>query len=151
MSEAHAGPTGPDVYTSDRTSTRSTGWVGWVWFAAIMMIMTGVFSVMYGLVALFKDTYYTVSSQGLLMFDLTKWGWIFLIVGTLAMIAGIALFSGAMWARITAVLLASINLIAQLAFMSAYPVWAMIAIALDIIVIWAAIVHGDDMTSDVWD
>ena len=151
MSEAHAGPTGPGGYTADRTSTQSTGWVGWVWFAAIMLIMTGVFSVIYGLVALFKDTYYAVGSDGLLVFDLTKWGWIFLIVGTLAVIAGVALFSGAMWARITAVILASINLIAQIAFMSAYPVWAMIAIALDIIVIWAAIVHGKDMKSEIWD
>ena len=149
MREAHAG--GRAAPATGRTRTRSTAWVGWVWFAAIMMVMTGVFSALYGFVALVQDTYYLAGPAGPLVFDLTQWGWIFLVVGILAVIAGIALFSGAFWARVTAVLLASINAIAQMAFASAYPVWALIAIAVDIIVLWAVIVHGDEMKTKAWD
>jgi hypothetical protein len=125
-------------------STRSTAWAGWVLFGAVMMVLVGTFNVVYGLVALFEDTYYTVGPQGLLVFDLTGWGWIHLIAGLAAVVAGMALFSGALWARIVVVLLASLNVITQLAFMSAYPAWSLIAIALDLIVIWAVIVHGDE-------
>lgn len=129
---------------------RSTAWVGWVWFAAVMMIMTGSFNAIYGLVALFDDKYYTVSRQGLLVFDLTQWGWILLIFGIVAIFAGAALFSGAMWARVVAVVLAGLNAIGHMAFMSAYPVWALITIFIDVLVIWAVIVHGSEMKDETW-
>jgi hypothetical protein len=130
------------------TRSRSTAWVGWLWFAAVMMIMTGSFNAMYGLVALFEDQYYTIGRQGLLVFDLTQWGWILLIFGALAVAAGMALFSGALWARIVAVALASINMLAHMAFMPAQPVWALITITVDVLVIWAVIVHGDELKGD---
>lgn len=133
---------------SGTTRTGSTAWYGWVWFAAVMMVMTGTFNVIYGLVALFKDTYYTIGPQGLLVFDLTQWGWILLVGGALAVLAGLALFRGALWARITTVLLAAINAVAHMAFMSAYPVWALITIAIDVLVIWAVIVHGDELRDE---
>jgi len=129
-------------------TTRSTAWVGWVWFAAAMMIITGSFNAMFGLIALFDDKYYTVGPQGLLVFDLTQWGWILLIFGVLAAIAGMALFSGALWARIVTVALASINMLAHMAFTSAYPAWALITIVFDMLVIWAVIVHGDELKNE---
>ncbi|MFL6120131.1 hypothetical protein [Actinophytocola sp.] len=158
MSEAQAGgavPAGTSTtssrpYSRDMATTRSTGWAGWMWFAAIMLVMAGVFNAMYGLVALFQDTYYVVGPQGLLVFDLTRWGWILLVTGTLAVVAGMALFTGALWARIIAVVLAAVNALIQMGFMPAYPVWALVAIAVDIIVIWAVIVHGGDMREESW-
>jgi hypothetical protein len=139
--------------TQTRTARRpvSTAWVGWVWFAAVMLIMTGSFNVIYGLVALFDDKYYTVSRQGLLVFDLTQWGWILLIFGIVAILAGVALFGGAMWARVVAVLLAGLNAIGHMAFMPAYPVWALITIAIDVLVIYAVIAHGSEMKDETWD
>ena len=138
--------------TQTRAARRpvSTAWVGWVWFAAVMLIMTGSFNVIYGLVALFDDKYYTISRQGLLVFDLTQWGWILLIFGILAILTGIALFSGAMWARVIAVILAGLNAIGHMAFMSAYPVWALIALAIDVLVIYALIAHGGEMKDETW-
>lgn len=132
------------------TRPTSTAWVGWVWFAAVMMIMTGSFNAIYGLVALFDDKYYAVGPQGLLVFDITQWGWILLIFGIVAVFAGIALFSGAMWARVVAVVLAGVNMIGHMAFMSAYPVWALITIFIDVLVIWAVIVHGSEMKDETW-
>lgn len=124
--------------------TRSSAWTGWIMFGAVMTVMVGMFNVIYGLVALFEDKYYTVGPQGLLVFDLTVWGWIHLIVGAAAVISGIALPGGALWARISVVGLVSLNAITQLVFMSAYPAWSIIAIILDVIVIWAVIVHGTE-------
>lgn len=139
---AESRPTASGYATQARSTT---AWVGWVWFAAVMMIMVGTFNAIYGLVALFNDTYYTVGPQGLLVFDITQWGWIHLIVGLAAVLAGFALLSGAMWSRALAVVIALVNAIAQLAFMSANPWWAIIAITFDVLVIWAVIVHGSEM------
>jgi len=127
-----------------RERTGPSLWVGWLWFASVMMVMVGLFNVIFGLVALFRDEYYVTGPNGLLLFDITGWGWIHLIIGAVAVAAGFALLSGAVWARATAVLLAGLNALAQLAFLPAYPAWSLIAIALDVVVIWAVLVHGGE-------
>jgi hypothetical protein len=119
-------------------------WVGWVYFGGAMMVMLGVFNLVEGLVALFNDEYYVATTQGLLLFDITAWGWVHLIIGLIAVAVGIGVFTGATWARICGVILCGINAIAQLVFLSAYPVWGALVIALDVLVIWALIVHGDE-------
>jgi hypothetical protein len=103
-----------------------------------------------GLVALFDRDYYVVGPSGLLVFSLAGWGWLHLIAGFLIAVTGIALFTGSQWARVVTVALAGFNALAQLAFLSAYPFWAAIVIALDVLVIWAVIVHGDESTYEIW-
>lgn len=137
------------VPPAERRSSQ-TLWVGWIWFAALMMIILGAFNVIEGIVALVDHQYYVVSSRGLLVFNMTGWGWTHLIIGGLAVVAGVALFSGAMWARVFTVILAAINAIAQLAFIAATPVWGTIVIALDVLVIWAVIVHGSETKPQPW-
>jgi hypothetical protein len=121
-------------------------WIGWIWFAGIMLVLAGTFNIISGLVALFNDTYFVVGTEGLLLFDLTGWGWLHLLIGIVAVLAGIALFTSALWARIVAVIIAMVNAIQQLLFMPAYPVWSIIMITLDVLIIWAIIAHGDELT-----
>jgi hypothetical protein len=130
-----------------RSGPRRTGWVGWVYFAGTMLVLLGSFNAIEGLVALFKDQYYVPTRQGLLVFDLTGWGWIHLIVGIVAIAVGIGLFTGATWARVSGVILAGLNAILQLLFLSANPLWAILVITLDVLVIWALVVHGDEAKS----
>ena len=79
-------------------------------------------------------------------FDLTTWGWIHLIAGTIVALAGIALFQGAVWARTVAVILAGVSIIASFLWMPYYPLWSMVVIAFDVFVIWALTAHGRDIT-----
>ena len=130
-----------------RTNNDPTMWVGWIWFAGMMMVLAGTFNIINGLVALFNDNYFVVGPEGLLLFDLTGWGWLHLIIGTVAVVAGVALFTGATWARIVAVIIAMINAIEQLIWMPAYPVWSIIMIALDVLIIWAIIAHGNELVT----
>lgn len=146
--DAGARPTAGDLRTT--SEPKFTAWVGWIWFAALMMMLLGFFSALYGLVALLDDDYYVVGARGLLVFDLTQWGWIHLILGLAAMVTGFALRRGAMWARVLAVVLASVNAIAQFAFMSAHPWWAAVAIVFDVLVIWAVIRHGSEMKDNAY-
>ncbi|MDX3661635.1 hypothetical protein PV646_30395 [Streptomyces sp. ID05-26A] len=121
---------------------RETGWLGWIWFAGIMMIVMGSFNAIEGLVALFNSEYYVVTEEQVLVFDIGSWGWITLLIGVLVALAGGALLSGAAWARVVAVVLAVVNAVAQLAFVSVHPLWSTIVIALCVTVIWAVVVHG---------
>ncbi len=123
-----------------------TGWVGWIFFAATMMLILGVFHVFQGLVALFNDEYYLVGPNGLtVQVDYTAWGWTHLILGVLVAAGGMALFAGQLWARIVGVAVAFLSAIVNVAFLAAYPIWSTILIALDVLVIWAITVHGDEM------
>ncbi|GAB3793973.1 DUF7144 family membrane protein [Nocardioides ungokensis] len=126
-----------------------TGWVGWIIFAATMMLMLGTFHAIAGLVALFDDGYYLVSKNNLVVHvDYTAWGWTYLIGGIIMVAAGAALFAGQMWARIVGVLVALVSSVVNLAFFSAYPWWSAIMITIDVFVIWALTVHGAEMKAE---
>jgi hypothetical protein len=125
-----------------------TGWTGWITFAGAIMVMLGAFHALEGLVAIFKDEYFLVGKSGLTVHvDYTTWGWTHLIFGLVIAFAGVSLFSGRMWARIVAVIVAMLSAVVNIGFLAAYPVWSTIMIALDVLVIWAVTVHGREMTS----
>ncbi|HZC53441.1 MAG TPA: hypothetical protein VE441_13215 [Mycobacterium sp.] len=113
-----------------------------------MMTLVGAFQFIEGLTALFRDTYYLVGHNGLLVrVDYTGWGWIHMVFGALLVLAGVTLFSGRMWARVIGVALAGLSALANLAFIDAYPWWSIMVIALDVLVIYAITVHGNEVHS----
>lgn len=140
-------PAAAQVSPTGQTSQPSPLWLGWIAFAGTMMILLGSFHVIAGLVALLKEEYFLVGKGGLVVsVDYTAWGWAHLILGLVVGLAGLGLFSGNFMARIVAVALAMFSAIANLAFLSAYPLWSTIMIAVDIMVIYAVMVHGDRRT-----
>src|ERR1700704_2745387 len=100
-------------------SRQVTGWVGWIWFAAMMMIMNGCFNAIDGLVALFKDEVYVAANKGLVVFNFTAWGWIMLVIGVLQVVVGWFLIRGAFWARIAGIGLVMLSAISQITFITA--------------------------------
>jgi len=123
-----------------------SGWTGWIVFAGVMMLMMGAFHAIQGLVALFQDTYYLVAAEGLVVqVDYTTWGWVHLVLGAVVVLAGVALLAGQMWARVIAVILAFGSALVNIAFLGAYPLWSLMMIAIDVLVIWAVTVHGKEM------
>jgi hypothetical protein len=136
----------PEHSTRGSSYAEPTGWVGWIMFAAFMMVMLGCFHAIQGLVAIFDDQKFAVTDSGLLVsVDYTAWGWVHLIGGIIVVLAGASLLAGRMWARIVGVLMALVSAIVNIAFLPAYPVWSTIMIALDILIIWAITVHGAEM------
>ncbi|MGO4104137.1 hypothetical protein AB4Y63_09315 [Leifsonia sp. YAF41] len=125
-----------------------TGWVGWIGFAGVILIMNGVFGVIQGLIALIgPSSYYVVAKGGLFAFDVTGWGWWNLIIGLLLGLAGIALFLGATWARIVAVIVVALSAIGQMLLVPAQPWWSVIVIAIDVLVIYAITAHGREFAT----
>jgi hypothetical protein len=135
-------------YTADEpyevgTRHQPTAWVGLVVFGGVMMLMMGGFQVIEGVVALFRDEYYLVTRTGLLLtFDFTTWGWIHLIIGLVAVAAGFGVLMGQMWGRVLGIVIAVVSALANIAFLSAYPVWSTIVIAVDVLVVYALAMHG---------
>lgn len=106
-------------------------------FAAAMMMIGGVWHAMAGIAALVDDDIYVTTPNYIYSFDLTLWGWVQLLLGTLVAVAGFAILRGQMWARLVGIIIASLSLIASFLFMPLYPLWALSIIALDVFVIWA--------------
>jgi hypothetical protein len=137
-----APPSGSGPYRDPPASP----WVGWIGFAGVLMIILGALHAFQGLVAIFKDEYFLVSSSGLAVkFDFTAMGWTYLIVGVIVAVAGMCVMAGQMWARIVGVIVAALSLLANVAFLAAYPFWSLIMIAMDIVIIMALTVHGSDI------
>ena len=123
-----------------------TGWVGWVVFAGMMLIMLGTFHIIEGLVALFRDEVFLVGPKGLVLnIDYTAWGWAHIIGGAIAILVGVCLLAGQMWARVVAVIVAMLSAVINIAFLPAYPIWSAILITVDVLVIWAVTVHGSEI------
>ncbi|WP_434993649.1 DUF7144 family membrane protein [Arthrobacter sp. Ld5] len=142
-----------DSRTSTADSDRpvqqpSAGAVGVTVVAGMLMIMTGAFHAFQGIVALLNDTFYIVLPEYVLQLDITTWGWVHLILGVLVVLAGAALFQGAVWARTVAVIMACVSVILSFVWMPFYPLWSLTIIALDIFIIWAVTLHGRDIVAD---
>jgi len=130
---------------ADNSNKNVSGWVGWVYFAGFLMILMGIFQMIAGLTALLNNTYYLAhSSGGLLVFNFKTWGWIDLVLGVIVIAAGNAVINGRLWGRLFAILLAMLSIVANFAFISAYPIWSIIVMIVDVFIIFALTVHGDE-------
>ena len=146
----HSRESGRLMSTANSTQrVTPTGWAGWVQFAGVILLVSGIFSAIQGLVALIgPNTYYAVVDGDLFLFDVTGWGWWNLVIGALLILSGIALFAGATWARVVAVILAILSAIVQLLLVPVQPWWSFIVIAIDVLIIYALIAHGHELRAE---
>jgi len=143
-SETYRDPTGTTTGPGE-TYREPTGWVGWIVFAAVLMILAGTLNAIQGLVAVVNDEWVVWGNRANLYLDLTEWGWVHLVGGILVVLAGFGLLSGNVLARAVAVLLASLAIIANFLYIPAYPVWALTIIAINVFVIYALTAHGGEL------
>ena len=126
--------------------TGMTAWVGLIAFAGAMLLLLGMFHIVEGLMALFRDEYFHVpASQLTVHVDWSVWGWTHIVTGVAMIAAGIGLFTGRTWARVVAVLVCMVSAIISLSFVGADPVWSTLMMSLDVLIIWAVIMHGGEL------
>jgi hypothetical protein len=134
------------MYTSasDQTDLRRSQVSGWV--GSVMMIISGVFSIIWGIVALARKEVFVHGPRGnVINLNYTAWGWITLIIGVIVLLTGLFLLTGSVLASIVAIVLASLSAIQNLLVIGAYPIWSVIVIAVDVLVIYAITVHGHEL------
>jgi hypothetical protein len=127
--------------TSTRSSSRDTlpagaGPNGWIAFAGIMLFLSGTFSALYGLAAILNDEVLSVGGRGVVIWDFTTWGWITLIIGVVMAFTAVGLFLGKGAARWLAILFTMFNAIAQFGTVTAFPLWSLLLITLDVVILY---------------
>ena len=146
MSDTQTPARGSASHRGSYSSEAPSRWTGLVVFAAFMMWLLGFFQAIAGLAAIVNDDYYKVATARLLIVsNYTTWGWIHLVLGVLIFLAGIGVMSGNPLARGVGVGLAGLSAISALAFSAAAPVWAVVVIVVDVLIIYALTVHGGAM------
>jgi hypothetical protein len=142
--ETYQEPSGT-VTGAGGTRREATGWVGWIYFASVLMMLAGILNAIHGLIAIVNDEWVVWGNRADLYLDLTTWGWVHLLVGIVVFLAGLGLLSGNVLARAVAVLLASVSIIVNFLYIPAFPVWALTIIAIDVFVIYALTAHGGEL------
>ena len=106
-------------------------------FAGVVMVVGGAFQALDGLAGIVHDKYLVVLPNYLYAFDLTVWGVIHLLVGLALVVIGVSLLRGQTWARVAGIIAAAVSAILNFVWLPIAPLWAIILIAVDMLVIWA--------------
>jgi hypothetical protein len=116
---------------------------GWIVFAATVLFMVGMFDAIWGLGAILNDQVVTVGGRGAIVWDITVWGWIHLLIGLVMIATSVGLFMMKGFARWFGIFFATLSAILQVGVLTAFPIWALIVIALDVVVIYQLTVRWD--------
>lgn len=129
--------------------TQKTGWVGWVYFAGVLLILRGISEAFLGITGLVNKHYLFVTSANTNLVvstaNINAWSWVDLAVGLLILAVGFSVLHGSNWARVIAVFFAGASFLVNIAFIGVFPVWAIVAALVDVLVIYALVVHGDEV------
>ena len=106
-------------------------------FAGIMLIVAGAFEVIQSIAAIANDKYLVVLPNYVFSIDVTGWGWIHLLIGLILAAVGVFLLLDKGWARIAGIVIAGISALINFSWLPYSPLWALLLIAVDILVIWA--------------
>jgi hypothetical protein len=128
------------IYGGNIMESRS----GWSFFAGIMILVVGALNIFDGLVAITQSHYISRNTGGALPLtnNVKNWGWVELILGVIIVLAAFGIFSGATWGRVVGILVASLNLFFQFAYLGHYPFWSFTMIVIDILIIYGLAAHG---------
>jgi hypothetical protein len=132
--EAGAARAGRAGHGRESTGVAQTGFT---MLAATLMILSGLWSILVGLVAIIRQSFYVALPNYTYQFSVHGWGWIHLALGIVIFAAGFCVLLGQRWALLTGIVLAVFSAVANFMFLPYYPLWAIIVIAIDLFVIWA--------------
>jgi hypothetical protein len=130
----------PEVTRSGRAAGEPSGWIV---FAATMLFIAGMFDAIWGLGAVLNDEVVTVGGQGVIVWDISVWGWFQLVLGAALVGTSIGLFAMKGWARWLGIFFAALSAVSQVGVLPAFPIWALIVVALDVIVIYQLTVRWE--------
>jgi hypothetical protein len=127
--------------TSRRADKSESTWaLGAVIYAGILLMMAGAFQAFEGLAAIVNDNFFPPGPR-LLPLSVTGWGWLHVALGVVVFAAGFKVFDGGMWARVIGISVAAVSAIENFLFIPHHPIWSIVIIALDVVVIWALCVY----------
>jgi hypothetical protein len=111
--------------------------VGVTIFAAAMLMLTGTSQALTGLAAVVNDAFLVRVGGYLYAFDASTWGWIHLVLGAGLVTVGVFILYAKPWAFVVGIILAAVNCLLNFLWLPASPLWAIVLIGLNVLVIWA--------------
>src|SRR5262249_42634216 len=109
---------------------------GWTYFAGCLLFIVGSLDALWGLAAVLNNDIVVVGGHGAILADISTWGWVHLILGSIMALTGLGLFAGSGGARWAAVFFAMGNAILQIVRSPAAPFWSFLMILLDVTIIY---------------
>jgi hypothetical protein len=120
---------------------------GLVLFASVLLLVVGFFNMLYGIAAI-ANSHVLVANAHYVIGDLRAWGWVTLIISVLQLAAAGGILAGNQLARWFAVALVGLNAIAMMFFIPAYPFWALVIIAVDVVALYGLCAYGSRANQD---
>jgi hypothetical protein len=114
---------------------------GWITFAGVMIVIVAVLNMIDGIAAISKSSFFAANARYILS-DLNTWGWVLLCLGVLQLLVGLGIWAGNQVARWAGIVIVSLNAIAQLMFIPAYPFWSLSIFTIDILVLYGLAAYG---------
>ena len=115
---------------------------GWIAFAGAYLLVAGGMNLIWGIVALSNKSAFHES--GLVWSTLNTWGWIAIVTGGAQMLAGCMVLARRFAGQWLAGILAVVGIFVSFFSAGAYPIWSIIALAANGLVLWAVTAHGDE-------
>jgi hypothetical protein len=115
--------------------------LGLVYFAAVLLLVLGFFNMIYGIAAIANSHVFTANAHYVIG-DLRAWGWVTLILSVLQLVAAGGILAGNQLARWFAVAVVGLNAIDMMFFVPAYPFWALMIIAVDVVALYGLCAYG---------
>ncbi len=117
---------------------------GWVTFAAIVVVIAGMFNLLSGIAAITEDDLVKDLNQVLYGIDIEAWGWFWAVIGVAQLITAILLLARNPTGAMLAILGATISATFTIFLIFVAPLWAITVVALDIGIIWAITANIED-------
>ncbi len=131
----------------DNSASRNSGWVT---FAAVMVVIAGLYNVLSGAAAIAESDSVTAQVQEVLYgIGIKTWGWFWLIVGVAQLITAILLFSRSLAGAVIAITGALVSASFTIFIIFVAPLWAITVVALDLGIIWIITANMDEFGTDI--
>jgi hypothetical protein len=115
---------------------------GFITLAGVMLFIAAAANALWGIAAFANDDYF--AADELLFGDLSTWGGIYLAIGAVQLVTAVAIFNKSHLGALVGIVIAGLNAIAQLMAIGAYPVWSVIVLVIDGLIIYGLCVYGFD-------
>jgi hypothetical protein len=113
---------------------------GWLTFAVVLFFVAAAFNGVYGIAALANDDYFAVDE--LLFGDLSMWGTIYLVLGAVQVLTAFLIINRSSAGAVLGIGLAVVHGTLVLMSIGAYPVWSVILLVIDGMIIYGLSVYG---------
>jgi hypothetical protein len=125
------------IPTVPRVRAAHTGWTA---FAGTMMLIAGLWNIVFGFFEILNDYYFTGDTVAAGSHSL--WGWLYIGAGVCALLLATLVFMHNPTGVVLAALLVALNAFTHVLGFGSEPAWSIVALVIDGMVLYALLTYG---------